>query len=504
MGINYKIKYSAFLFLFFSSVCINICTGQDYEWSTTFSGYASVIENIQTDNTGTLYVYGRFTNTVYWDSVNFSTSSGVYDIFRLKYNDNHQLEYSTKIGSTEYDSPGDLKLNNNDEQIFSGVIGDNAIFYDTILSSQDPDDFDRVFLAKYTNNNNRIWIETINDSISLSKLYAVDTDNDGNIYVMGATNDQSHRHTFHTLIKYDTNGKQIWQKFFPESYGSDHCSLYLKNTDVVIAFQKIVINNYDYNIENTIIIKADSSGNEIWRKEFTNCLVPHKNCLTVDDSNRVYVITKNHLGNPLYWPPDNSFFKINKLDEYGNLIPELKIKADYGIGNWDGVFPKLITSSGNNLYISANYRCKHILINNTIYGNDNSSFIAKFSSGGDLIWFRDLNFEVNSFALNPDESVYVCGNSFIRLLSSYTEPTIDETGPFIYPNPGYRYFNIANKEYETDQYNLEIFNVNGQLKNRIDFDKESIQIDLSTYGSGIYFFKFQNDRKTIVKKVIVY
>ena len=72
----------------------------------------------------------------------------------------------------------------------------------------------------------------------------------------------------------------------------------------------------------------------------------------------------------------------------------------------------------------------------------------------------------------------------------------------IFPNPFSDYLTIDLKS-ELNRKNLiSLFNVDGKLIRKLSCSEKSIQLDLRDIASGIYFLKIENEKSTMVKRIV--
>ncbi len=93
-------------------------------------------------------------------------------------------------------------------------------------------------------------------------------------------------------------------------------------------------------------------------------------------------------------------------------------------------------------------------------------------------------------------------------LNSSEDQDIEKTSLSIFPNPISNLATISFSSKDANQYNIEIFNLKGQIVKRID---EGISVrginehivNMGDLSNGIYLLKFENDSTIIAKKVVI-
>lgn len=120
--------------------------------------------SIAVDTASNIYLTGCFEGSVQFDDV-ILESSGSFDIFTAKYNENGDLHWVKKAGSNKYDSGRSIKVDNNGNVYMAGINSVSATFDNAIL------DKGGVFIAKYDGDGNLINLKNVffvNDNIFVS------------------------------------------------------------------------------------------------------------------------------------------------------------------------------------------------------------------------------------------------------------------------------------------------------------------------------------------------
>jgi len=147
-----------------------------------------------------------------------------------------------------------------------------------------------IWLIKIDQNGNEEWNNTygkIHDSIGKS----VQQTNDGGYIITGQTKSYSSSYDF-ILIKTDQNGNEEWNKTFGGSYG-DYGRSVKQSSDggyVVVGATK----SFGPGGINTLIVKTDTNGNELWKKVYSNFSSGSSRCFQIS-SKEEYIIT-GHIG----------------------------------------------------------------------------------------------------------------------------------------------------------------------------------------------------------------
>ena len=118
---------------------------------------------ISTDVTGNIFVSGSFNTTAIFDATNTLTTSGVDNGYIAKYNPSGNLEWSNKIGSTNYSFGYDCVTSQNNNIIVVGSFQGLANF-DASTEMVSNGGGQDGFLAKYSGGDGSLVITSIDES----------------------------------------------------------------------------------------------------------------------------------------------------------------------------------------------------------------------------------------------------------------------------------------------------------------------------------------------------
>ncbi len=124
---------------------------------------------------------------------------------------------------------------------------------------------------------------------------------------------------------------------------------------------------------------------------------------------------------------------------------------------------------------------------------DENNFVILLShnlDSGKLDWEFVALSEIDTVENEPPTAIQNI-NSALRQLS-------------IYPNPAYNIFQIRMNSKEAMNINVEILNCAGTviMKRNVRNDFNNINIDLSDFPTGVYYFRISNKLETITKKAV--
>lgn len=139
---------------------------------------------------------------------------------------------------------------------------------------------DKFTTIKYAPNGDTLWVRLLNTlpADSTGEASAIEVDQSGNVYVVGSVDAEM------ALVKYDSNGNQIWSRRYP--FGSAVSLALDKNGNIYVA-------GNDAGIRTTMFNPAN--GDTVWTRQYTFGTTS-VNQVAVDTAGNVYV--GGNSGNP--------------------------------------------------------------------------------------------------------------------------------------------------------------------------------------------------------------
>ena len=173
--------FDAFLSKFDSSGC--------FLWARTWGGdFSESGAGVAADNSGNVYVTGRFTETADFDpgiGVDNHTSNGDHDIFLSKFDSSGNYLWAKTWGGSGEDTGYRIAMDESGSVYVAGIFADTVDFdpgsggdYHTSNGLQD------VFLSKFDSSDNFLWAKTWGGS-DTDIGSSIATDGSGNAYVTG-------------------------------------------------------------------------------------------------------------------------------------------------------------------------------------------------------------------------------------------------------------------------------------------------------------------------------
>jgi predicted Rdx family selenoprotein len=230
-------------------------------WVRTYDGgYYEVATALAVDSSGNAYVTGYGRNTYEYATIKYDTNGN--ELWVRRYNGgSNDLAYAIAV-----DSAGNVYVS-------GWSRGSSGSDYATI---------------KYDTNGNELWVRRY-DNGDDDIFRALSVDSSGNVYVTGgsyATSSSGIRISHFATIKYDTNGNELWVKRSGDDNTGGPRSLTLDSSGnvYVTGGSYSSASGYDY-----ATIKYDTNGNQIWVKFYDGTLSESVYGIVVDLSTNVYV-----------------------------------------------------------------------------------------------------------------------------------------------------------------------------------------------------------------------
>ncbi|MCX6639374.1 MAG: SBBP repeat-containing protein [bacterium] len=245
------------------------------EWVARYNGPISsddVAVDVAVDNSGNVYVTG-YSASILGQPYN-------YDYLTIKYNSAGIQQWAAR-----YNGPG----NSEDKATTIAIDSDGNVYVTGwSIGSGTQTDYTTV---KYNTTGHQLWVARYNGPGNAEdRANSLGLDNDGNVYVAGASWGGSGTNLDYATIKYDTNGNQLWVARYngPGNLNDEASSLALDNHGNVYVTGKstggLPYPSYDY-----ATIKYDASGNQLWVARGDDGLTECANSIAVDRNGNVYV-----------------------------------------------------------------------------------------------------------------------------------------------------------------------------------------------------------------------
>ena len=185
-----------------------------------------------------------------------------------------------------------------------------------------------ILLVKINNQGDTILTKQIshpNDS-ALIPFYVIQTF-DNNYLIAGELNSFYDNHRLGFVMKVDSSFNMLWRKSFTNPTKSQFFLRALEANDHAIFLSGSEFNN-TLNIFDPLLVKIDSAGNELWRKNcISNGYDYGSSVVALLDGNYMFSST---LSIPPF-PYDSSTYRFIKFDNNGNILLSSGNVFDFGI-----------------------------------------------------------------------------------------------------------------------------------------------------------------------------
>ena len=372
----------------------------------------SIIEGMQTDPSGNIYLSGNFMDTLMIDPVNYilNTGSGFnlnYFILKLSPNGDFIWKKNISVLYPEISYLEALKIKGN--FLYAGMLN-----------------FNQGFIKKFDFAGNELMSIP---ELNVRGISSIDVDAQGNLYSGGACGNgnitlgnQNFTAPFNYniyLVKYNSVGSCQWARFVEDVTFQSIDIACDKSDNIYVAgdlngsfmFGSIQAQGRQW-IYDFFLTKLNSSGTFLWLKE-----VPESATITGDagksDVNSIGVDAQNNvwltgfLRGSVNWGNNivttSSSYKdilILKYDPSGNII--LGKRAG---GTTNNRSDDVSMDNSGNLFISGNFSSSAVFDTISVTGNGNvNSFLAKLSSGMS-IGYIDLKMIIEGYYDNASDNM---------------------------------------------------------------------------------------------------
>jgi hypothetical protein len=461
------------------------------------SNIAVESKSIACDSDNNIYILGQFNGEVDFNPSAGTTiieSNGASDIFLLKLNALGQYQWVKTYGSTLYDNPGDVFINDDDEIIVAGTFqlivdlnpGTEVEEY-TSLGEGD------LFVQKLNSSGELQWNSVIHSDENI-KCFHIESTSVGGVYVTGdfggeidfdpSSNEelitaQENSSTF--LLSLTNTGLYNWVNVYEATFLIGIIDLSVTNDDDLFILLNINgVTDLDPGLNeipftssgNAIAVqKISVNGNLSWSKEIesdgTGGIV---GSTIINDSDASLVIAGKFTGS-VDFDPDNEYLIEASLAE----IYLLSLTT-----NGEFVFVHNFENSNSSSIREAVFSSTNAFY---MYGSYADSMNVDIGSGVDYIY--STNQEADLYIINVG---YVLGIFDIENNQNIS----------IYPNPFTDGFYIDNTLLRAQT--MTIYNANGSLIEQHQLIPNLNYFDLLHLKVGVYLIEIMSNKKSIVEK----
>ncbi len=355
----------------------------------------------------------------------------------------------------------------------------------------------RIYVVKMDSLRNKIWERQDTIWGGKGKVYKIKSSKDHKLLLSGEIqlNDSARIY----CAKLDTNSQVLWRRtfyYYNESTGLDIIGDSTENNYIVSGYYSkisyIPVTHIDTSA--SVIISFDSLGSINWHQEYPDTISNGISSVIRGRDNNIYC---GQFYAPKYSNPNNPNSSIIKIDSVGNLIYRKEFLN--GDAFFSGIVEKL-----NGGFIAAYDFSDMLFLDNegdsvsSLHLNDGYPFknlILDSNNKGVIVgnYQTQIGQPFVSYILRISDTS-TTNLSEINLKNNL----------MVYPNPsqGHILFHGLNNIFQ--DVSVEISDITGRIisKSNIYYATNS-ELDLSDLNNGIYFLKFHIDRETIINKNII-
>jgi plastocyanin len=137
--------------------------------------------------------------------------------------------------------------------------------------------------------------------------------------------------------------------------------------------------------------------------------------------------------------------------------------------------------------------------------NNNTALPGGFETptGGGIVLPAQLGVGNHYYVCVPHASMGMKGVIIVRNLTEIKVENLKEINISVFPNPTIGKFNLTIEDSQNkENYDLEIYNIQGQLIYHSNVTETKLEIDLNNQLNGIYFIRIYYGETVINKKIM--
>ncbi len=399
-----------------------------------------------------------------WDS-----SSGIW-------NYDHYILKTDSMGNVLWENNYDFTIldgNCIEGSIVRELDNGEYVYISSINCAQNPpSELSKYLLIRLKSNGDTLWTKTY-ERPKRSMGQWVEPTSDGGFVMTGYAADFGTSADVY-IVKADSVGNEAWRKAY-QLYGEDQGACVRQTSDggFIVAAGSV----YSYPEVHTWLLKLNSAGDTVWTKKYPWGMWNVNAFIDITPDNGFIIAVK-----------DSAYYQVAlKTDSLGDLL----WMRNFGEGN--GCIAQNV-EGGFSLF-SSNSFVKIDQNGNELFQKPNSlnpKFWQQTNDGG-YIAAKD-----NQLIKTDCSSNYTYWDVSECPLSSVTIENYLSLSESIYPNPSSGIFNVVAGNNDL----LEIYNCNGQLIRKMNLDASKV-IDLSMFEKGLYFVKMIGESNASITKIII-
>jgi hypothetical protein len=352
------------------------------------------------------------------------------------------------------------------------------------------DYYNEVYIVKLDLNGDTVWTKT-DSTIGSFENHILQTFNGGYAFTSEGDTAGSKRICLNFA---DASGNIMWAYTF-HALHAEYPSFLIQTSDsgfAIAGYQMSAMGDSTM----ALILRTDASGNQLWKKYYQY----------TSHNGADGLIQKNDGGLLLAGDEENDFTHNDKIFLI-NTNPA-----------GDTLWTKRLGDSSEDINPHHIALCSdggYFIISTIEDSVSEYLFILRTDSVGDTIWSKRIHYAEADWAQQTsDFGFIITGNGYNGSSSAYLL-RLDTAGNFtssipeyetgysieVFPNPVSGHFVIysAQQPFKT----VEIYDVYGKRMYAAEVNNELINVNCSSFASGIYFLKVSDEKKQFKKKVVV-
>jgi len=367
--------------------------------------------------------YGITTDGIYRDNDTAIDSSGnIYvvsetrdgndevDVLLTKYSSDGTQIWSEKYGTDSFDDGRSVTV---DSQGNVYVAGSTNGEFDGYAENNTYSD---IFLSKFSSEGTLLWTRQYG-TWHHDYGRAVTTDNSGNIYVTGYTDEEFDGYTNSGsydifLTKFSSEGIALWTVQYGGSSGDVGESVTSDGTDIYIVgtTNGDLDGNTNSGRSDIFFTKFSGDGTKLWTKQFGTDTFDKGYSIVADSRNHLYITGSTE--GELHGNTNNGSSDIF-LSKYSNDGTRIWTRVYGSSGKWDSDQGRSVTlSPRGDVYITGSVEGD---IDGAVHIGGEDIFLTKYSSDGVRLWTEiygtDSQETGDSVVVDSSDNIYVLSNT---------------------------------------------------------------------------------------------
>lgn len=462
--------------------------------------------DIEVDQNGNSYVIGNFSSSmITFDNITLNNSfSGTMDMFIVKYDLNGNVIWAKREGGVENSSSVRLAIDDFGNSYVAGIFYDDEINFNGSTVINNGSNWSDVFVVKYDANGNVSWAKSFGGNYNDS-VFGFDADSEGNTIISGHYQSSSINFGNNSInnsgindmyiAKFDNNGNSIWANSISDGVSGGDLEIDVNGDFYITAPFGIDITFGNTTLTSNggqsdlFLVKFSTDGNVYWAKSVGGNGWDVARAIAIDPNKNVYIAgfydspSVAFDGNSIYNSGSTYYMFVAKLDK---TLP-VQEHCDF-------------TWSSSNMTVNfsmSNPNCTNFIWD---FGNGNTSTI----NPNPIVTYATPGTYSACFQCNAPANCLSCATITVPSNSSGTtgiEETQNILGFSVYPNPSNNYITIENNNEQLNSTYI-ILNSIGQHVLSGQLIGELNTVDISELSNGIYLVQIETNSGRVSEKII--